>query len=194
MSSSLPIVTDYLFELDALKLVNRRSYIGGGIRLENAAEHSWHLAIACWTMARSFKIALSEEKLIKLALLHDLGEIDAGDTFLYSSNRGNAHLAEREGIRRLHAHSGNGIAEMAELWEEQETGSSVETRFLKVVDRLLPLMLNMRSNGRAWIDNGVKSSQVLDAHAFIHKDFPHVHTWIVAQIEIAVEQGWLQPA
>jgi putative hydrolase of HD superfamily len=187
-------ITDYLFELDALKLVNRRSYVGGGVRLENAAEHSWHLAIACWSIARSFSIAVSEEKLIKLALLHDLGEIDAGDTFLYSSSRQNAHVAERAGINRLLGHAGNGIQDMAELWEEQETGDCAETRLLKVVDRMLPFLLNVRSNGRAWIDNGVRRSQVLAAHAFIEKDFPQVHSWIKEQVDHAVEQGWLQPA
>jgi len=80
-------ITDYFLELDALKLINRRTYIDGGLRVENSAEHSWHLAMACWSIARSFEIDVSEEKLLKLALVHDLGEIDAGNTFLYSKDR-----------------------------------------------------------------------------------------------------------
>ena len=114
-------VLDFLNELDALKAVKRRTYVEGGERLENSAEHSWHLAMACWSLARHFALPVSEEKLLKLALVHDLGEIDAGDTFLYSSQRDQAHNAEREGVARLTAHPGNGVSELAEVWEAQET-------------------------------------------------------------------------
>jgi putative hydrolases of HD superfamily len=191
LANDINNITDFLFELDALKLVNRRSYVGGGVRLENSAEHSWHLAMACWSVARSFKVPVNDEKLIKLALLHDLGEIDAGDTFLYDSSRVDAHMAEREGVKRLQTHAGNDIAEMAELWEEQETGNSIETQLLKAVDRLLPFMLNLRSNGKAWMDNGIKRSQVLHAHAFIEADFPEIYAWIAGKIDHATAQGWL---
>jgi len=137
MPASVAITTDFLLELDALKLVNRRTYIVGGIRIENSAEHSWHLAMACWSISQSFNIKLSLEKLLKLALVHDLGEIDAGDTPLYSNDRADAHNAERAGVKRLESHQGNGITDLSELWEEQENGNSVETKLLKVVDRLL---------------------------------------------------------
>lgn len=186
-------LTDFFMQIDALKRVERRSYIGGGARRENSAEHSWHLAMACWALARRFDLQLSEEKLIKLALVHDLGEIDAGDTFLYAKERADAHQAERRCIARLAEHEGNQISEMSALWEEQETGSSPETRLLKVVDRLLPFLLNVKSEGRTWIELGICRSQVLAAHAFIAKEFPEIHAWMLAQIDNAVEQGWLKP-
>ena len=63
----LSAITDYFLELDALKLVDRRTYIDGGARVENSAEHSWHLAMACWSISKSLRIELSEEKLLKLA-------------------------------------------------------------------------------------------------------------------------------
>ena len=75
-------VTNFLLELDALKRVNRRSYVTGTTRLENSAEHSWHLAMACWSIAELFKLDVNHERLLKMALIHDLGEVDAGDTFL----------------------------------------------------------------------------------------------------------------
>lgn len=191
---SLPSLCGFLYELDALKLINRRSYVGGGVRLENSAEHSWHLAMACWSVARTFQINVNEEKLIKLALVHDLGEIDAGDTFLYAAERTDAHVAEREGIRRLASHAGNGIHELPKLWEEQETGDSIEARLLKVVDRLLPFLLNVNSQGRAWQDHNIKRSQVLAAHAFIDDEFPLIHQWILEQLDYATAQGWVQQA
>ena len=70
-------VTHFLLELDALKRVNRRSYVTGTTRLENSAEHSWHLAMACWSIAELFELDVNHEKLLKMALVHDLGEIDA---------------------------------------------------------------------------------------------------------------------
>ncbi len=191
MSHPLNPITDYFLELDALKLVNRRSYITGGERVENSAEHSWHLAMACWSISRSLKLNLSEEKLLKLALVHDLGEIDAGDTFLYSSNRDSAHTAERKCVKRLNHHEGNGIAELTELWEEQETGDSLEAKLLKAVDRLLPFLLNINNEGRTWRELGVKCSQVVKAHAFIKNDFPELHLWMHSKIQMAVNAGWL---
>lgn len=191
MTTDIHTITRHFLELDALKRVNRRSYIHGGERLENSAEHSWHLAMACWSLARSFDLGLDEGKLLKLALVHDLGEIDAGDTFLFASQRADAHRAERECVQRLAAHDGNGIQDLEAIWEEQESGQSPETRLLKVVDRLLPFMLNMASEGRTWRDAGVTRSQVEKALAFIETEFPPIFAWMQANIGLAVEQGWL---
>jgi putative hydrolase of HD superfamily len=184
-------ITKYLLELDGLKLINRRTYIDEGLRVENSAEHSWHLAMACWSIARSLGIDLSEEKLIKLALVHDLGEIDAGDTFLYSKGRNSAHTEERECVKRLQTHRGNAINDLLELWEEQEYGKSIETKLLKTVDRLLPFLHNISSKGKTWQELGIRKTQVLNAHAFIADDFPEIHSWIIDKIEMAVQKGWL---
>jgi len=191
VSIDIEAITDYFLELDALKLINRRTYINGGLRVENSAEHSWHLAMACWSIARSFDIDVSEEKLLKLALVHDLGEIDAGDTFLYSKDRHTAHVAERECVRRLENHSGNSVSELSALWEEQENGVSLETKLLKTVDRLLPFLHNISSNGKTWKELKIEKSQVLMAHAFIADDFPEIHTWMLDKIHVAVKEGWL---
>ncbi len=191
MSDELANITDYFIELDALKLIDRCTYINGGVRVENSAEHSWHLAMACWSISRSFGIELSEEKLLKLALVHDLGEIDAGDTFLYSNERSNAHEAERECVKRIENHDGNAISDLSELWEEQETGESIETKLLKTVDRLLPFLHNISSQGKTWQELGIKKSQVLRAHAFIAGDFPEIYSWMLDKIQLAVQKGWL---
>ena len=184
-------VTHFLLELDALKRVNRRSYVTETTRLENSAEHSWHLAMACWSIAESFALDVNYEKLLKLALIHDLGEVDAGDTFLFADARNDAHIEERAGIARLQAERGNGITNLTEIWEEQETGSSKETELLKVVDRLLPFLLNLNTEGKTWIDGGVTRSQVAGALAFIKDSFPAIYNWQTQQIEYATQKGWL---
>ncbi|MER2162530.1 MAG: HD domain-containing protein [Psychrobacter alimentarius] len=184
-------VTHFLLELDALKRVNRRSYVTHTTRRENSAEHSWHLAMACWSIAQLFELDVNHEKLLKMALVHDLGEIDAGDTFLFASSRSDAHIEERAGIARLQAERGNGIANLAEIWEEQETGSSKETQLLRVVDRLLPFLLNLNTEGKTWIESDVTRSQVAAALAFIEHSFPVIHDWLTENIAYATQQGWL---
>ncbi|WP_296402196.1 HD family hydrolase [Psychrobacter sp.] len=184
-------VSKYLLELDALKRVNRRSYVPQTDRLENSAEHSWHLAMACWSIAELCNLDVNLEKLLKLALVHDLGEIDAGDTFLYADTRSQAHVQERQGIERLMAQPGNGIHDLVDIWDEQETGSSNEAQLLKVIDRLLPFLLNINTEGKTWRDHEVKRSQVAGMHAFIADIFPSLHKWISKQIEYATQKGWL---
>jgi len=126
-----------------------------------------------------------------MALVHDLGEIDAGDTFLYARARSDAHIKERDGIARLQAQQGNGIGNLSKIWEEQETGNSTETQLLKVVDRLLPFLLNLNTEGKTWIELGITRSQVAGAHEFIADTFPAVYQWLVTQIDYATKQGWL---
>lgn len=184
-------VTHFLLELDALKHINRRSYVTRTTRLENSAEHSWHLAMACWSIAELFELNVNHEQLLKMALIHDLGEIDAGDTFLYADSRSDAHLEERAGIARLQSERGNGIADFSDVWEEQETGNSKETQLLRVVDRLLPFLLNLNTEGKTWMDANVTRSQVAGAHGFIKDIFPSIHDWLSQNIEYATQQGWL---
>ncbi|WP_240990705.1 HD domain-containing protein [Psychrobacter sp. Pi2-52] len=184
-------VTHFLLELDALKRVNRRSYVTQTTRKENSAEHSWHLAMACWSIAELFALDVNHEKLLKMALVHDLGEIDAGDTFLYADTRIDAHVEERAGIARLQRERGNGISDLSEVWEAQETGSSKESQLLRVVDRLLPFLLNLNTNGKTWVELGVTRSQVAGAHAFIKDSFPPIHDWLSRNIAYATQQGWL---
>jgi putative hydrolase of HD superfamily len=191
---TLASISEFLLQFDSLKTVNRRTYINGGERLENSAEHSWHLAMACWIFAEYFKDSFDIEKLIKLALIHDLGEIDAGDTFLYGPTRATASIAERECIVRLAAHEGNTIGNLMELWEEQESGKDKEARLLKVIDRLLPFLHNIASRGKAWKDHNISKSQVLRAHQFIENENSEIYEWFISKLNYAVQQGWLNPS
>ena len=192
MSERISKISQFLLQLDGLKSVNRRTYINGGERVENSAEHSWHLAMACWAFAELLEEHYDVPKLIKLALIHDLGEIDAGDTFLYSDNRNNAHIEERRCVKRIASHPGNSIEGMVELWDEQELGASKEARLLKVIDRLLPFLHNIASEGRAWQDNDIHKNQVLKMHQFVENENAEIYAWFISELEYAVDQGWLR--
>ena len=193
MTQNIHDITDFFLKIDALKTVERKSYIHGGSRLENSAEHSWHLAMACWALAEYLSEDYDIPKLIQLALVHDLGEIGAGDTFLYGEGRSTAHIAERESIEEIASHKGNPIPNLLEVWDEQEYGESKETKLLKVADRILPFMLNVNTQGRAWIDNSIKRSQVLGMHQFIEQENPEIFSWILEKLDYATAQGWLKP-
>ncbi len=186
----------FLLELDKLKAVQRRNYINhdgkAKTRFENSAEHSWHLAMACWAIADLFRLNLNHERLLKMALVHDLGEIEAGDTFLFDTARANAYLAERVGVEKLQHHAGNGIADLLVVWDEQENGNTPEAKLIKVVDRILPFLLNINTSGGAWTDRGVKREQVEKVLAFIAVDFPPIHAWLVGEIENSVQKNWLK--
>jgi len=191
MRTNISQLTGFLLQFDALKSVNRRSYINRGERVENSAEHSWHLAIACWAFAEQLQDDFDLLKLIQLALVHDLGEIGAGDTFLYSPNRADAHIQERKSVTTLAEHPGNPIGNLVALWEEQEAGKSKEAKLLKVIDRLLPFLHNITSEGRTWRDNGIHKNQVLKMHQFIEVESPEIYSWFIEKLEYAVAQGWL---
>ncbi len=191
MTDRVSNILDFLLRFDSLKSVNRRTYINGGERVENSAEHSWHLAMACWAFAEMLQDNFDVPKLIKLALLHDLGEIGTGDTFLYSNERSSAHIEERKCIEELASHPGNSIGDIVELWEEQEAGESKEARLLKIIDRLLPFLHNITSDGRAWRENKIHKSQVMKMHSFISDENSEIYEWFVSKVDYAVEQGWL---
>ena len=192
MTKRLGELTDFFLHLDELKAVERRTYIRGGERRENSAEHSWHLAMACWCFAEMLEDEFDVERLIKMALVHDLGEIGAGDTFLYGAGRDNEHIEERASVVRTAEFPGNAIPNLLQLWDEQETGNSKEAALLKVIDRLLPFLHNITSEGRAWQDNGIRKSQVLKMHGFIEHESPEVWAWVTSKVNFAVAQGWLE--
>ena len=192
MLDSLPLFAQFFAELDALKLVERRTYIEGGVRLENSAEHSWHVAMAAWVLAEHLKYDVSLEKLLKLALVHDLGEIDGGDTFLYSAERNAASDKERACVLRLATKYESLVPDLLKLWEEQEAGTTQEARLLKVADRLLPFIHNILSEGKTWRENSIKKSQVLAMHSFIEDEEPEIFSWMISLLDKSVENGWLK--
>lgn len=194
MSLSPPSVATFLLELDALKLVDRRTYVDGGTRLENSAEHSWHVGLAAWALAGHLMLKVDMGKLLQLALIHDLGEMSAGDTFLYATDRTASVDRERESVSMLADKYGEMLPGLVALWEEQQSADTPEARLLRIADRLLPFLHNLASEGKTWREHGVAKSQVQHAHAFIERDAPELFRWMRDQAEDAAEKGWLSDA
>lgn len=163
MNERLQRQLDFIREADRLKRIERRNYLSCGSRRENSAEHSWFLAIMALALGEwANPPGVDLFKAVRLVLLHDLVEIDAGDTFLYDE-AGQGDKPERE---RLAADRIFGLlpedqgAELRALWEEFEAGQTPEARLGRSLDRLAALYLNFLSGGRMWREYGITAAQV----------------------------------
>ena len=130
--------------------LSRQSWITDGSRQENSAEHSWHAALSALVLAPYAAFPVNVDRVIRMLLLHDIVEIDAGDTFLYDDQAA-ADQAARE----------QAAADRA-LWDEFEAGATPDARFAKAVDRVNPVLLNLATQGVGWQRHGIRLEQVLD--------------------------------
>lgn len=163
-----------IVEADRLKLVLRRTMVTGGTRHENSAEHSWHLAVAAMTLAEHAGAGVDVARVIRMVIVHDLVEIDAGDTFAYdaTANLGRVDREKLAADRLFGMLPGAQGAELRSLWDEFEEGRTPTARFAIALDRLLPLLLNDLVDGGSWRTHGVTRSQVLRRMAPIEDGIP----------------------
>lgn len=187
----IPRLIAVMLELDKLKGVSRQSLVLGGLRRENSAEHSWHTATALMLLSQVCGHEVDVLKLLKMALVHDICEIDDGDTSIYSSDRTNKFDQESACVNRIHDMCPELMDEFRELWLEYEAQTTGESRLLKVADRILPLILNMESQGKSWQEQGIRRSQVLAINQPVKDVMPELYAWIENQIDEAVHRGWL---
>ena len=154
---------DFIREIDKLKQVLRKSYITDGSRHENDTEHSWHLAVMISLLGEYADAPIDLLRVLKMVLIHDIVEIDAGDTSVYA-------VEAREQIKQAEQASADRIfgmlpddqeAGFRALWDEFEARITPEARFARALDRLQPIMLNYSAQGRAWKENKVTAEQVM---------------------------------
>lgn len=153
---------DFILEADKEKTILRQTHLTGYLRQENDAEHAWHMAMMVYLLKEYANEEIDLAKTMMMALIHDIVEIDAGDTYAYDS-AGKATQAERE---RQAADRIFGIlpedqgAELRSLFDEFEACQTPEARFVRAMDNLQPILLNDSNNGRDWRLHQVKASQV----------------------------------
>ena len=194
MKDRLPAIAAFLTDLERLKLVERRAYVSDLSRRENSAEHSWHLAIGLLTIAHELKLDIDIHKALVMAIIHDTCEIDAGDTPIYGQERPDQHEAELKCIQRLEAHGVAFGATLRELWLEYEAQQTIESRWVKVLDRLMPFIVNIATGGKNWKEQSISRSQLLRANQPVLQHAPELHGWMLEQIDVFVEAGWLRDA
>ena len=187
-------IFEFIIELDKMKTVYRQTYILGEDRQENDAEHSWHIAMMVPLLAKYSNEPIDEGKTIKLCLAHDLVEIYAGDTYCYDEKAGeNKTERENAAAEKLFGKLEEPLkSEIYSLWTEFEEGKTPEAKFASAMDRLQPLLLNLERNGRSWIQNGVRFSQVEKRISKIKEGSEILHNAIYGKVESAKNKGWLK--
>lgn len=195
MMSRLEQQLALLIELDQLKSVLRRTRVKSAEgRLENSAEHSWHVALMAILMEEHANEPVDIARVVKMLLLHDIVEIDAGDTFVYDAVA-SAEQEEKElaAAKRLFGMlpEEQGRA-LFELWLEFEAAESADAKFAKALDRLIPMLLNYHNDGQSWQEHRVTREQALTINKRIGLGSEVL--WEKAQqvIAEATEKGWLK--
>lgn len=185
----------FIKEIDKLKQIFRQNIVIGTERNENDAEHSWHLAM----MAILFSEYSTDKnidilKVVKMVLIHDLVEIDAGDTFCYDE-KGYEDKEEREkkAAQKLFSLLPSDQAkEILELWNEFEQLNTPESRFAAGIDRFQPLILNYNTSGHTWQKPGITSAKVLKRNELLEENAPLLWEYAKAMIEDCIQKGFLQ--
>lgn len=186
----------FLMEADRLKTVMRGSRIADGSRRENVAEHSWHIALFALMLAPHAGKPVDPLRVVSMLLIHDLVEIDCGDTPLFDA-AGAATQAEREAIAadRLFGLLPAADAKIYRaLWDEFEAAETADAQFAKSIDRLQPILLNHAVGGGTWADYKVDEDRERALTSCIAEGSPILWRAAEAVIEDAVRQGWLRPA
>lgn len=164
MTDTLTAQIAFLQEIDRLKGILRATPIGDNSRRENSAEHSWHIAMYALVLADQAAPGVRIDRVIRMLLLHDIVEIDAGDMPIHQVHDAEAHAArERAAADRLFGLlPAAQAAEFRALWDEFEAFESPDAVFAKSIDRIQPLLLNLASGGGSWIDYDVTLDQIDD--------------------------------
>mgnify|MGYP000188200337 CR=1 FL=1 len=180
---------DFIREIDKEKEIFRQTYLADASRKENDAEHSWHLALMAFVFADYANEKIDVLKTMKMVLLHDVIEIDAGDTYAYDTE-GNKTKRERE------LKAADRISQRMEyrgLWDEFEAMETAEAKFANMLDKVQPLLLNNASDGKSWVEHGVRESQVLARNSRTHEGSEKLWAYAKSLIEENVKKGRLQP-
>lgn len=184
----------FIKEIDKIKYIERRTKLFNSDRRENDAEHSWHLALMALVLAEHANESIDILKVLKMLLIHDLVEIDAGDTFLFDTTKDHDNTTEeRTAASRIFGLLPDKQAEeFIAIWEEFEAKQTNEAKFARSMDRLEPLLQNFSNKGGTWQEFNVRYSQVLEkqnVHEAISTTIDHFAKDLLQQ---SVAQGILQ--
>ena len=161
----------FILELDKQKKIGRQTYLADGSRKEGDAEHAWHMAVMAFLLADYSNAEIDVLKTMKMILLHDVIEIDAGDTYAYDNEANKTKKArELKAADRIYGMlPEDQKKEYRALWEEFEAMETPEAKFANTLDKIQPLLLNHASGGISWREHGVKKEQVMGRNARTHE-------------------------
>jgi putative hydrolase of HD superfamily len=184
----------FIIEVDKLKSVTRKIRPASvPERFENSAEHSWQLALFALSLEKYCEPCVDMSRVIAMLLVHDIGEIDTGDTMVFVEGGWEERkAAELEAVRRIFgALPGPECTEFLSLWKEFEAGQSPESRLANALDRAMPVLLNLANHGQSWRDNQISYQRVVNRiEAPIKSGFPALWAHLKVRLEEAREKGF----
>jgi putative hydrolase of HD superfamily len=194
-ASRLAAQLAFIVEIDRLKGVLRQTTLCDGSRRENSAEHSWHLAVMATILAEHAGADVDVARVVRMLLVHDLVEIDAGDTFAYDAGANTGRAArERVAAERLFGLlPAEQAAELRALWEEFEAQASADARFAAALDRLQPLLNNDRAEGGSWRAHGITRGQVVARMRPIELSLPALWPAVLDIVDRNCACGHIRP-
>ena len=186
-------IIDFIREVDRLKGVERKTKPLGLQRYENSAEHSWQLAIMVLSLSRFSPAPIDVLRTIKMLLLHDVGEIDTGDTTVYATEIRNEKKAEElAAVERICGMLPKELGdEFVALWMEFEEAETPEAKFAHAMDHSVPIIINLANNGQSWRENGIRCEQVIKRNGpAVETGCPALWAYLKEKLDEAQRRGW----
>lgn len=185
---------NFIKEIDKLKYIQRKTRLFNSDRPENDAEHSWHLALMTIVLAQHADQPIDVLKVLKMVLIHDIVEIDAGDTFIYDTRKNHSNTEEElQAAKRIFGLLPEEQAlELTAIWQEFEEGITPEAQFAKAMDRFEPLLQNTSNNGGTWTEFNVPYQKVYDKKKVIKNASVSIWSYAEHLINESVEKGILR--
>ncbi|MFM5531703.1 HD domain-containing protein [Aeromonas veronii] len=191
--NSIDDIFSFIIEIEKLKNVLRKTKPVGLNRFENSGEHSGHVCLVALLFKEYSNFEINIDRVIKMLLIHDLGEIDAGDTIVYSCENKEIKELEAASIRRvfnlLPSHL---AAELSDLWHEFEEGITPDSIYAKSIDRIPPLLHNIYGNGHSWKEHNISAAQVYGLNSRIGKGSELVWENLKQKLKTAESEGILK--
>ena len=185
---------EFILELDKMKNLYRQTYVLHEDRKENDAEHSWHLAMLAFLLAEYSNKPVDVMKVMKMVLIHDVVEIDAGDTYCYDTEgyKTKADREEKAAQRIFGLLPEDQKEDMYSLWREFEDSVTDDARFAALLDRVQPLLLNYTKGGISWQEHDIRKEQVLGRNEAYFDAADEIADLIKTLINDASDKGWLK--
>lgn len=185
-------IVDFILELEKLKGVTRKIKPLGLDRYENSAEHSWQLALLAVSLVKYAEAPVDLDRVIRMLLVHDVGEIDAGDVMAFVEvGQEERKAAELAAVKRIFGLLPEGQGEeLVELWQEFDQEETPESRFANAIDRAMPVLLNLSNQGQSWRENGISYERVVKRVApQIQAGCPALWSYLATRLEEARQKG-----
>lgn len=186
-------IVDFILELDKLKAVTRKVRPIGLERNENSAEHSWQIALMAASLAQYAESPVDIDRVIAMLLVHDIGEIDAGDTMVFVEGGWEQRkAAELAAVKRIFGllPEARGAAFLA-LWQEFEDAATPEARFAHAVDRAMPVLINLANHGGSWREHNINYERVVQrVGPEVKAGCPALWEYLAARLESVRDEGY----